>query len=68
MNIKGKVTVQVTLDEEGKVISAKATNGHSLLRAVSEEAVRNSKFKPALVGNRPVKATGFITYNFIDNP
>lgn len=67
MNAKGKVTVLITLDEEGKVISAKATSGHSLLRSASEDAARNSKFKPALAGNRPVKATGYITYNFVDN-
>jgi TonB family protein len=66
LNAHGKVTVQITLDEEGKVISAKATNGSSLLRAASEDAARKSKFKPTLVGNQAVKATGFITYNFVD--
>jgi len=38
----------------------------ALLRAASEDAARKSKFKPTLVGNRAVKATGFITYNFVD--
>ena len=66
LNAQGKVTVQITLDEEGKVISAKASNGSSLLRSASEDAARKSKFKPTLVGNRAVKATGFITYNFVD--
>ena len=62
--IQGKVTVQVTLDEEGKVISAKAIDGPPLLRSVSEDAVRKSKFKPARVGVQVVKATGVIVYNF----
>ncbi len=62
--IQGKVTVQVTLDEEGKVVSAKAVGGPSLLRSVSEDAVRKSKFKPALVAGQAVKAIGFIIYNF----
>jgi len=66
LNAQGKVTVQITLDEEGKVISAKATNGSSLLRSASEEAARKSRFKPTLVGKQAVKATGFITYNFVD--
>lgn len=65
LNIQGKVTVQVTLDEEGKVISAKAVSGQSLLRSACEDATRGSKFKPALVGNRAVKATGFVVYNFV---
>jgi len=63
-NIFGKVTVQVTLDEEGKVVSAKAIDGPTLLRSVSEDAARKSKFKPAMVNGQAVKATGFITYNF----
>lgn len=63
-NIQGIVTVQITLDEEGKVVSAKATDGPRLLRANSEEAARRSKFKPARIGEQPVKATGFINYNF----
>ena len=66
-NIEGLVTVQVTLDEKGKVISAKATIGHPMLRSTSEEAARNSKFKPVIVGNQAVKATGFINYNFKTN-
>ncbi len=65
LNIQGKVTVQVTLDEEGKVTSAKAVNGQALLRSACEDATRNSKFKPTVVGNRAVKATGFVVYNFV---
>jgi TonB family protein len=68
LNAQGKVTVQITLDEEGKVVSAKATNGNSLLRQAAEDAARRSKFKPTLVGNQPVKANGFIVYNFVDAP
>ena len=66
-NIQGLVTVQVTLDEKGKVVSAKATAGPLMLRLSSEEAARNSKFKPVIVGNQAVKATGFINYNFKTN-
>ncbi len=60
----GLVTVQITLDEEGKVISADATDGPITLRSASEDAARRSKFKPAMVGNKPVKSKGFVTYNF----
>ncbi len=67
MKIQGKVTVQITLDEEGRVTSAKAVNGHQFLRAAGEEAARKSKFKPTLVGTQAVKATGFIVYNFVGN-
>ncbi len=65
MNIQGKVTVQVALDEEGRVVSAKAVNGHQFLRSAAEDAVRKSKFKPNLVSSQAVKTTGFIVYNFV---
>ncbi len=64
LNINGQVTVQVALDEKGNVTSAKAVSGPQFLRLASEEAARNSKFKPALAGNEAVKATGFVVYNF----
>ncbi|MDQ2747725.1 MAG: tetratricopeptide repeat protein [Acidobacteriota bacterium] len=65
MRIQGKVTVQIALDEQGKVVFAKAVNGHQSLRVAGEDAALKSKFKPTLVGNQPVKATGFIVYNFV---
>jgi TonB family protein len=63
-NLQGLVTVQITLDEDGKVISVKAISGHLSLRPASEAAALKSRFKPAFVGNQAVKATGFINYNF----
>lgn len=64
MNINGQVKVEITLDEKGSVVAVKAVSGPQFLRATSEEAARNSKFKPALAGSEPVKATGFVVYNF----
>jgi tetratricopeptide (TPR) repeat protein len=61
---QGLVTVEIMLDEEGKVISADATDGPKTLRLASEDAARKSKFKPAMVGTTAVKSKGFITYNF----
>ena len=56
--------LQVTIDEEGKVISAKAVSGHPFLRGVSEKAAWSARFTPTLLANVPVKVTGVITYNF----
>jgi TonB family protein len=66
-NVVGTVTVQVTLDEEGKVVSAKAIEGPSILRSTAEDAARKSKFKSAMSGDKPIKATGYILYNFKAN-
>ncbi len=60
----GAVNVQVTIDEEGNVISASAVSGHPLLRAASEKAARASKFSPTTLEGKPVKVTGVIVYNF----
>lgn len=63
-NVYGLITVQISLDETGKVLSAKALDGPRTLRMYAEEAAENSKFKPALVDGKPTKVSGFITYNF----
>jgi TonB family protein len=60
----GTVSVQVTVDEKGNVISARAISGHPLLRAVSESAARQAKFSPTKLNGKPVKVTGIITYKF----
>ncbi len=64
---QGRVTVQITLDEDGKVLSAQATDGPKSLRLVSEDAVRKSRFKPVKVGDKNVKVSGYIVYNFVAN-
>ncbi len=66
-NITGQVMVQIAFDENGSVTSAKAANGPPMLRAASEDAARRTKFKSAMIGDKPVKATGFIVYNFTVN-
>ncbi|MDQ3666350.1 MAG: TonB family protein [Acidobacteriota bacterium] len=61
----GTVVVQVTIDENGNVISARAVSGHPLLQAVSVGAARGAKFSPTKLSGQPVKVTGVITYNFV---
>lgn len=64
VNAQGEVSVQVTIDEAGKVVSAKAINGHPLLRRESERAAMSARFSPTLLSEVPVKVTGVIVYNF----
>lgn len=61
---KGPVIVQVTLDENGHVITAKAMAGHPLLRAAAEAAAREARFTPTKLSGQAVKVSGVITYNF----
>lgn len=61
---QGSVSVQVIIDESGKVISAKAIDGHPLLRSAAEKAAWGAKFGPTKLSDVPVKVTGVIVYNF----
>ena len=61
----GTVRVQVLIDEHGKVISARAIDGHPLLQAASVAAARQALFSPTLLEGDPVKVTGVIQYNFV---
>lgn len=62
----GRVVVDVTLDSEGRVVDARATAGHPLLRRSAENAARRSRFEPVSVNGNRVPAKGTILYNFID--
>ncbi len=64
LRIEGAVNVQVLIDESGNVVSATAVSGHPLLRAVSVNAARQSKFTPTFLSKQPVKVTGVIVYQF----
>jgi TonB family protein len=62
----GAVNVQVTIDENGSVISATAVSGHPLLRSAAAQAARGARFSPTLLSGQPVKVTGTIIYNFVE--
>jgi len=61
----GSVTVQVLIDEQGRVVSATAAGGHPLLQAAAVAAARQARFSPTLLSGQPVKVSGVITYNFV---
>jgi len=62
--VSGSVVVEVTADEEGNIISARALSGHPLLKDAAVAAARGWKFKPTLLQGEPVKVIGTITFNF----
>lgn len=62
----GAVAVQVLIDESGKVISANAVSGHPLLRAEAQKAASSARFTSTNLSGQPVKVTGVILYNFIN--
>ncbi len=64
MRIAGTVTVEVVIDENGKVISATATGGPVTLREVAVQAAQRARFSPTKLSGQPVKVSGVINYKF----
>ena len=67
IRLSGRVTVQVLIDESGKVISAKAVTGHAVFIDEAERAAMRARFSPTKINDQPVKIQGVITYNFVMN-
>ena len=60
----GEVKVEITIDEDGDVVTAEARSGHPLLRAAAEKAAKKSSFSPTILDKQPVMIVGIIIYNF----
>jgi TonB family protein len=64
MRTSGVVEVEVVIDENGKVISAKAVSGPTIFRDSAVQAALRAKFTPSKLSGQPVKVAGKIVYNF----
>jgi TonB family protein len=64
MHTAGLVEVEVVVDENGRVISARAVSGPPSLREASVQAAYRAHFSPTKLSGQPVKITGQINYNF----
>jgi len=62
--ISGSVVVEVTIDEVGNVISARALSGHPLLKDAAVDAARQWQFSPTQLSGIAVKVIGTLTFNF----
>ena len=62
--VRGSVVVEVTIDEQGNCLAARALSGHPLLRDVSVKAAVGWKWKPTILNGVPVKVIGTISFNF----
>lgn len=63
-NAAGTVTVEVIVDGNGKVISAKAVSGHPLLQQAAVNAAYQATFSPTLLSGQPVRVQGTLIYKF----
>ena len=60
----GIVKVEVTVDEKGDVAEVQKTSGPTLLQGAAKDAIKKWKFKPFVRDGQPVKAIGFVSFNF----
>lgn len=60
----GIVKVEMVIDEEGKVAEIQKMSGPSLLQSAAKDAAKKWRFKPFVRDGQPVKAMGFLSFNF----
>lgn len=64
IRMTGTVRIDVLVDEDGKVVEVQNTNGPSMLQRAALDAIRKWQFKPFIRDGQPVKAAGFVSFNF----
>ncbi len=60
----GLVQVEVLIDTNGSVLTARARTGNKLLHPEAERAALESKFNRPAVYGKPARAIGFLVYRF----
>lgn len=61
---RGIVKVEFMVGEDGKVSEIGSTSGPSLLRNAATDALKKWQFKPFMRDGVPVRAVGFVNFNF----
>ena len=64
LRMESPVTVEILVDESGRVRSAKAVSGHPLLQMSAVQAARWWTFRPVKVSGKAVKVAGTLTLRF----
>lgn len=64
-HVSGSVTVQATVDREGKVRRAVAISGSPLLRQAAQDAVMRWTYDPATLNGQPVESVSQVQVEFI---
>ena len=63
-NESGTVTVEVIVKENGEVSTLSVVSGPTSLWSAAAKAARKARFDPPLLGGKPVKIAGVLTYEF----
>lgn len=63
-HITGTVTVELSINEQGNVTSARATSGPGMLQGAAEAAARGFKFRPVTLDGVPVRSNRTVLFHF----
>ena len=64
MHIKGDEIVKVTIDKNGKVVSARAICGHPLKKTIAVPTIKEWKFRPYVRNGKARQISGVVTIHF----
>ncbi|REJ79289.1 MAG: energy transducer TonB [Acidobacteria bacterium] len=64
LRMEGVVTLKVLVDEDGKVEEVSDLDGPAMLTQAAETAIKKWRFRPFTRDGEPVKASGFVSFNF----
>ncbi|HEY0659016.1 MAG TPA: TonB family protein [Pyrinomonadaceae bacterium] len=64
MRTTGVVRVELIIGEDGQITEVQNASGPSMLQRAALDAVKKWKFKPFVRDGQPVKAAGFVNFNF----
>jgi TonB family protein len=62
--VQGKVTLQITVDQEGNVTDASVIKGHPLLDDAAINAVRQWKYSPTFLNGKPISVMAEVSVLF----
>ncbi|MGH9824428.1 MAG: TonB family protein, partial [Blastocatellia bacterium] len=63
-NVSGSVVVEVSIDEKGNVVGARAVSGSGMLAPAAVAAARGFRFTPTTLDGVPVRSSRAIVFNF----
>ncbi|CAN5757037.1 hypothetical protein BH24ACI3_BH24ACI3_12070 [soil metagenome] len=64
MRTTGVVRVEIVVNEDGEVAEVINSSGPTLLQPAAKDAIKRWRFRPFTRDGQPVKATGFVNFNF----
>jgi TonB family protein len=62
--MQGEVVMQAIVSQEGTIEDVHVIKGHRLLRSAATNAVRTWRYRPYMIGGRPVEVATTVSVDF----